>query len=75
MLNTYEKYKFDLEENHDEWCKGGPQFHQSIFLNLQGYQFEDYFVTARQDIYDLMYGLQAYDKKTDTTKAEPKPND
>ena len=30
--------------------------------------FEDYFSTARQDIYDLVCGLYAYDQKTDKTK-------
>ena len=63
MVTSYEKYKFELEKNYYEWCKVGPWFNNSIFTNLQGYIFEDYFVTACKGRYYLMCGLYAYDKK------------
>ena len=68
MVNTDNQYKFYQEENDDKWCKVGPWFNLSIFLNLRGSLFEYYFVTTRQDRYDLMCGLYVYAKTIDRNK-------
>ena len=62
MIETKEQYKFTVDDRFIECCKGGPWFNQRIFQNLHGPIFEYFFVTARQDRYDLMCGLYYYGK-------------
>ena len=46
-----------------EWFIWGSWLNQKVCQNLHGHIFEELFVTACQDIYDLLFGLHAYDKK------------
>ena len=62
MILTKEHSKFSVEKHFIEWCTGIPWFNETIFHNLYGTIFEELFVTSRQDRYDLMCGLHAYNK-------------
>ena len=61
MILTKEKYTFSVEEHFIEWCTGVPCF--VFFQNIHGPIFKELIVTSRQDIYDLIYGLHAYNKE------------
>ena len=65
MIETKEQYTFAVEEHFIVWCTGGTWFNQAIFQNLHDPIFEALFVTARQDICDLICGLHVQDKKID----------
>ena len=51
-----------MDEYNEEWCTVGPWFNEKIFQSLHGHFFEEFFVTAHQDRYDLMCVLHANDK-------------
>ena len=63
MIETKEKYTFYVEEHYIEWCTVVPWFKQLFFQNLHVPTFEEFFVTASQDRYDLMCRMHAYNKK------------
>ena len=60
IIQTKEKYYFSVDKRNLCWCTGVPWYNTTICQNLHGSIFEDFFVTLRQDIYELMCGLQAY---------------
>ena len=60
-IETKDHYKFTVKSHFIEWCTGGPWLKKNC-QNLHGPIFEEFFVTARQDICDLMCALHAYDK-------------
>ena len=62
MIETKDQYTFNVEGKFIEWCTGGPWFNETICRNLHVPIFEELFGTSSQDIYDIMCGLQAYDK-------------
>ena len=65
VLHSWYKLKrepsFLLMKNYP-WCKNEPWYTKKIYRNLHGHVFEYLFVTAYQDRYELMCGLNAYDK-------------
>ena len=65
MIETKEKYAFAVEEHFIEQCKVGPFFNKKNCQNLHSPIFEELFVTTRQDRYELMCGLYAFDKNND----------
>ena len=67
IIETNYHYKFSVEEHFIEWCTELPRFNGIIFRNLHGPIFEELFVIARQDRYDLMCGLYAYNKDNDNS--------
>ena len=82
VIITKKQYGFSVEEHFIEWCTGGPWFNETVFQNLHGPIFEEFFVTARQNIYVLMCGLHGLYKEvyksTDETKfgdGIPTPDD
>ena len=62
MIQTEEQYEFAVEAHFIEYFTGGPWFNEKHCQNLHGLIFEEFFVTACQNKYDLMCGLNAYDK-------------
>ena len=52
-----------MDEQYDDWCKGGPWFNETICHNIRYHLFEELFVTAREDIYGLMCELYAYNQR------------
>ena len=42
------------------WIELGPWYNKTICHNLCGSIFEYFFVTARQDIYDIVCAVNAY---------------
>ena len=52
----------DVQEDHG--------LMKQFFWNIHGTIFEGFFVTSRQDIYDQMCGLHAYNKENDKSTDE-----
>ena len=65
MIETKEQDELYVEENFIEWCTRGPWFNFKTVKTYMAPYFSDSFFTSRQDIYDLMCGLRAYDKQND----------
>ena len=57
MIEMKEQINFVLDEHYGGLCIGGPQFNDKFCHNLHGTLFEEFFVTAVEDIYDIMCGL------------------
>ena len=53
MIELKGQYKLAVDETFIDWCN-------KKNLNPLGPIFEEFFVTARQDRYDLICGLEAY---------------
>ena len=54
MIETKGKYKFAADEHFIDRCTGVPWFNQTICQNLLESIFREFFITARQDRYDLI---------------------
>ena len=50
-----------------KWCTGGLWFNGKICHNLHGPMFEDFLVTAHKYRYNLIFGLNAYNKENDNS--------
>ena len=48
-----------MDENNEKCCTGGPWFIGTIFQSFHGPLFEQLFVTAHQNRYDIICGLHA----------------
>ena len=60
IIQIKEQIYLSSDEKFAHWCKGGIWYNKTIRNNLHVTVFEDLFVTARQDRYQLMCGLHAY---------------
>ena len=65
MIATKEQYYFSVDKHHGELCAGGPCFNETVYQNLHGHLFEEFFVTELQYRYDIMCVLYAYKKCKD----------
>ena len=71
MIETKEQINFAVDKQYVYWCTGGTWFNWEICHNLHGTVFEELFVTAREDRYDIMCGLYAYNQREENSTDAP----
>ena len=64
--NKGESY-FSVDKKYKNWCTGGLWFNETICQNIHGTLFEEFFVRAREDRYDIMCGLYAYNQRKENS--------
>ena len=62
ILDYHVYIKFDMEHHFEKWTQNGPCYNTTIYSQLSGQKFEDYFEAVRKDRYELMCDVDAYDR-------------
>ena len=70
LIETKDHCDFSFDEHCPCCCTGGPCYNTTICQKLHRHTFEDFFVTVRQDRYELMHGLHEYYKLNDRSTDE-----
>ena len=62
IIENHEELKYDMDIQNSDWLTGGPWYNTSISKKLNGELFEGFIINARDDRYNIMCYIDAYEK-------------
>ena len=62
IIENHEELKYGTDIQNSDWLTGGPWYNKSICKKLHGELFEGFIISERNDIYNIMCSIDAYEK-------------